>query len=202
MCVADVAVVPDQFLHSNLNTRTDEYGGSPEKRCRFLIELTSALSEAIGASNVGIRVEPTGVYQGTRGVERVETWSYLCHQLAETYQGEKLSYIHFIEPRFDRIDSAAEKESFYRSWSLPTISNETFRRILAEKGIPVISCGGWDDKNAGDALEKGWDGVVFARWFTSNPDLPERCVVTCASTVSFRADHSLQDKKRSTARTI
>jgi 2,4-dienoyl-CoA reductase-like NADH-dependent reductase (Old Yellow Enzyme family) len=176
--MADNSLVVDQFLHSNLNTRTDEYGGSPDKRSRFLLELTAALAEAIGASNIGVRLEPTGIYQGTRGAERVETWSHLCEQLAEVYQGDKiLSYVHFIEPRFDRIDSEAEKEGFYKSWSLPTVSNEPFRSILAKAGIPVISCGGWDDKNAGDALQEGWDGVVFARWFTSNPDLPERHVI-------------------------
>ncbi|KAI0176925.1 NADH:flavin oxidoreductase/NADH oxidase [Pestalotiopsis sp. NC0098] len=164
----------DQFLHSNINTRTDEYGGSQENRSRFVLELTAALTEAIGASNVGIRMEPTGLYQHTRGAERVETWSYLCQQLAETYSDDKLSYAHFIEPRFDRIDSEAEKAGFYKSWSLPEVSNEPFRKILADKGIPVISAGGWDDKNAAEALKKGYDGVVFAKWFTSNPDLPER----------------------------
>ncbi|KAI1075666.1 NADH:flavin oxidoreductase/NADH oxidase [Whalleya microplaca] len=166
----------DQFLHSNINTRTDEYGGSPEKRSRFLLELTAALAGAIGASNVAVRLEPTGLYQHTRGADRVETWGYLSQQLADLYQDDnKLSYVHFIEPRFDRIDSEAEKEGFYKSWSLQTVSNQPFRKIFADKGIPVISCGGWDDKNAVDAVEKsGWDGVVFAKWFTSNPDLAER----------------------------
>lgn len=168
-------VVLDQFLHSNINTRQDEYGGSPEKRAKFVLELTAAIANAIGASNVGIRMEPTGLYQHTRGAERVETWSYLCQQLADTYHGDhKLSYVHFIEPRFDRIDSEAEREGFYKAWSLPEVSNEPFRKILAEKGIPVITAGGWDDKNAAKAIEKGWDGVAFAKWFTSNPDLPER----------------------------
>lgn len=140
-----------------------------------MLELTSALADAIGAANVGIRMEPTGLYQHTRGAERVETWSYLCKRLADAYAGHnKLSYVHFIEPRFDRIDSEAEKDGFYKSWSLPEVSNEPFRKIFAEKEIPTFSCGDWDDKNATEALEKGWDGVVFARWFTSNPDLPER----------------------------
>jgi 2,4-dienoyl-CoA reductase-like NADH-dependent reductase (Old Yellow Enzyme family) len=162
-------------LHSNINTRTDKYGGSPENRSRFPLELTAALADAIGASNVAVRLEPTGLYQHTRGAERVETWSYLCQQLADTYQGDKkLSYVHFIEARFDRIDSEDEKEGFYKSWSLPTVSNEPFRKIVTAGGIPALSCGGWDDKNATEALEKGWDGVVFAKWFASNPDLPDR----------------------------
>ena len=29
--------LPEQFLSSNINKRTDEYGGNPEKRCRFVL---------------------------------------------------------------------------------------------------------------------------------------------------------------------
>ncbi|KAH6880798.1 NADH:flavin oxidoreductase/NADH oxidase [Thelonectria olida] len=163
----------DQFLHSNLNTRTDSYAGSPEARSKFVLDLVAAVAAAIGPSNVAIRLEPAGLYQGTYGEERVETWSYLARQLAATYQGDnKLSYVHFIEPRFDRIE--AEPERFHKTWSLPTVSNDPFRAILSAVGIPCFSCGGWSDENALEALRAKWDGVVFAKWFASNPDLPER----------------------------
>ncbi|KAH6685969.1 NADH:flavin oxidoreductase/NADH oxidase [Plectosphaerella plurivora] len=163
----------DQFLHSNINVRRDDYGGSPEARCKFPLDLVAAVVSAIGAYNVAIRLEPACLYQGTFGTERVETWSYLCEKLASTYAGsEKLSYVHFIEPRTDRIE--ADKSGFRDSWRLPDISNQPFRAILSQKGIPCISCGGWDADNLTDAVQAGWDAVVFARWFVSNPDLPER----------------------------
>ncbi|KZL85809.1 nadh:flavin oxidoreductase nadh oxidase [Colletotrichum incanum] len=163
----------DQFLHSNINTRTDAYGGSPEKRTKFPLELVSAVVKAIGPSNVAIRLEPTGIYNHTRGTERVETWAYLCSQIAKTYTGQhRLSYVHFIEPRFDRINSKTERDGFYRSWSLPVVSNVSFRQIL--RGTPNFTCGGWDLDNHKKALEQGWDAVVFAKWFVSNPDLPAR----------------------------
>ncbi|KAF2108489.1 hypothetical protein BDV96DRAFT_616290 [Lophiotrema nucula] len=84
----------DQFLHSNLNLRSDEYGGSPEARCKFPLDLLDAVASATGPSNVAIRLEPACSYQGTYGMERVETWSYLCSQIASKYSGssEKLSY--------------------------------------------------------------------------------------------------------------
>ncbi|KAI5459678.1 NADH:flavin oxidoreductase/NADH oxidase [Mariannaea sp. PMI_226] len=164
----------DQFLHSNLNTRKDSYGGgSVETRSKFVLDLVAAVSAAIGPSNLAIRLEPAGLYQGTYGEERVETWSYLSRELASIYQGDnKLSYVHFIEPRFDRIE--AEAERFNKTWSLPTVSNEPFRAIFKSAGIPCFSCGGWSDSNAQDAIVARWDGVVFAKWFASNPDLPER----------------------------
>lgn len=153
--------------------RTDAYGGSPSARTKFVLDLVAAISAAIGPSNVAIRLEPAGLYQGTYGAERVETWSYLAQQLAATYRGnDKLSYVHFIEPRFDRIE--AESERFDKTWSLPSVSNEPFRAILEDAGIPCFSCGGWNGDNAADALREKWDGVVFAKWFVSNPDLPER----------------------------
>lgn len=165
--------VLDQFLHSNINNRSDDYGGNPEKRARLPLEVVAAVASAIGPSNVAIRLEPTGLYNHTRGAERVETWSYLCSHLGQTYAGQdRLSYVHFIEPRFDRIESEAEREGFHRSWTLPSVSNDHFRRLLPD--IPCFSCGGWDGDNFGRALEQGWDAVVFAKWFTSNPDLPAR----------------------------
>ncbi|KAL1894353.1 hypothetical protein Sste5346_005852 [Sporothrix stenoceras] len=177
----------DQFLHSNLNLRTDAYGRSVEARCKFPLDVIAAVVEAVdGAGNVGVRLEPTGLYQGSRGGERVETWSYLCEQLAAKYgrrTGQVLSYVHFIEPRFDRIDADAETAAAFRkSWSssspdLP-ISNEPFRAILAAAGIPTIVCGGgWTTGAEVESKELqggGWDAVAFARQFVSNPDLPER----------------------------
>ncbi|TDZ33770.1 Flavin oxidoreductase hxnT [Colletotrichum spinosum] len=163
----------DQFLHSNINKRTDAYGGSPERRAKFPLDVVAAIAKAIGPSNVAIRLEPAGLYNHTRGAERVETWTYLCSQLNGTYVGEKrLSYVHFIEPRSDRIDSDAEREGFYRSWGLPVVSNAPFRAIFSE--IPTFTCGGWGGENCHTALDRGWDAVVFAKWFTSNPDLPAR----------------------------
>lgn len=43
----------DQFLHDNVNKRTDTYGGSVENRSRFVLEVIAAVSEAIGAERVG-----------------------------------------------------------------------------------------------------------------------------------------------------
>ncbi len=47
-----------QFLSDSTNIRTDGYGGSPQNRARFVIEVASAVSEAIGAGRVGIGSRP------------------------------------------------------------------------------------------------------------------------------------------------
>src|SRR4051812_41705279 len=47
-----------QFLSPASNQRTDGYGGSPQARGRFVVEVAQAVSDAIGADRVGIRVSP------------------------------------------------------------------------------------------------------------------------------------------------
>ena len=98
--------LPEQFLSSNINKRTDEYGGSPEKRCTFLLELMDALAEAIGEDKLAIRLSPFGLYNQAKGMQRMETWGHLCRELKKKH---KLSYVHFIEPRYEQVQSLEAK---------------------------------------------------------------------------------------------
>jgi NADPH2 dehydrogenase len=56
--------LPDQFLQTNTNERTDSYGGSVENRARFVLEITEAVVKAVGANKVGIRFSPWSTFQG------------------------------------------------------------------------------------------------------------------------------------------
>jgi NADPH2 dehydrogenase len=56
--------LPDQFLQSNSNQRTDGYGGSVQNRVRFVLEVTEAIVKAVGANKVGIRLNPWSTFQG------------------------------------------------------------------------------------------------------------------------------------------
>lgn len=40
--------LPSQFLAATVNRRTDEYGGDMENRCRFIMEITQSIRNAIG----------------------------------------------------------------------------------------------------------------------------------------------------------
>lgn len=88
--------LPEQFLSSNINKRTDEYGGTPERRCTFVLELMDALAKTVGDENLSIRLSPFGLFSQNRSEQRPETRSYLCRRLKETHP--KLSYVSFIEP--------------------------------------------------------------------------------------------------------
>ncbi|KAF2651313.1 12-oxophytodienoate reductase [Lophiostoma macrostomum CBS 122681] len=165
--------LPEQFLLSNVNKRTDEYGGSPEKRCRFVAELMEALASTIGAENVAMRLSPFGLFNEARGGERVETWSHLCRELKRRVPG--MSYISLIEPRFEQILSTDSEDSVLRSWGLdPATLNLSFlREIMGD--TPFFSAGGWNDTNCWDVVESGQcDALLMGRYFISNPDLVER----------------------------
>ncbi|GAD99350.1 12-oxophytodienoate reductase, putative [Paecilomyces variotii No. 5] len=161
----------EQFLSSNVNKRTDEYGGSPERRCKFVLDLMDALAETIGEENMSIRLSPFGLFNQARGEQRMETWTHLCERLKESHPN--LSYVSFIEPRFEQIYSVEEKDSFLRSWGLENIDLQPFRKIMGS--TPFFSAGGFDDTNSWGVLESGkYDALLYGRYFISNPDLPER----------------------------
>ena len=54
----------DQFLQSESNKRTDEYGGSIQNRIRFPLEVVDAVVEAVGAERTGVRISPWSEFQG------------------------------------------------------------------------------------------------------------------------------------------
>lgn len=94
----------EQFLNANVNTRTDDYGGSAEKRNRLVLEVARAVVAAIGAQRVGIRLSPYGTSQGTGAFDGIEpqylalarelsalglaycTWSTTAHSAHRRYR--------------------------------------------------------------------------------------------------------------------
>jgi 2,4-dienoyl-CoA reductase-like NADH-dependent reductase (Old Yellow Enzyme family) len=84
----------EQFLHDNVNDRTDEYGGSIENRIRFPIEVIKECCKAIGADRVGIRLSPYNYFQDTKDSKPNEHWEYLCKKIADLPQEERPVYVH------------------------------------------------------------------------------------------------------------
>ncbi|EEU41568.1 uncharacterized protein NECHADRAFT_54303 [Fusarium vanettenii 77-13-4] len=163
--------LPEQFLSTNINKRTDDYGGTAEKRCKFPLELMEELAKTVGQENLAIRLTPFGLFNQARSEQRVETWGHLCRELKARLPN--LSYVSFVEPRYEQIFSEAEKQEFLNSWGLPTVDLSLFRSIFGD--TPFFSAGGFDDENSWGVLESGkYDGLLYGRYFISNPDLVER----------------------------
>lgn len=173
----------DQFLHDNVNKRTDQYGGSIENRCRFPLEVIRAVSEAIGADRVGIRLSPFNYFQDTRDSDPMAHWSYLCEQIVALPDHLRPAYVHSIEPRFDevldeqsKLDALSSHEGKQAEVTRKTVhSLDPFRRILSKGGVKFLAAGNFNRDNALPKLEAdAADVIIFGRWFIANPDLPRR----------------------------
>lgn len=149
--------LPEQFLNANVNTRDDAYGGSAEKRNRFVLELARATVAAIGAGRVGIRVSPYGVFNGTGAFDGVEE-QYLA--LAGELGALKLAYLHLVD---------------HSSMGAPEVPAAFKARLRSTFGGNFIASGGLDRHSAEQVLNDGrGDLVAFGRAWLANPDLIER----------------------------
>ncbi|WNG23999.1 alkene reductase [Cystobacter fuscus] len=143
--------LPEQFLSSNTNTRTDAYGGSLENRARFILETLAALVAEVGSDRVGIKISPEMGFNDIKDANPRETYRYLVEQLAPL----KLAYLHVATfgPQFDDYHT-------------------TFRALFQGTYLR----GGMLNRESAEAVLKNGeaDAVVFGALFLANPDLPER----------------------------
>jgi len=147
----------EQFLNPNVNKRTDAYGGSIANRNRFALEVAHAVSAAIGAKRVGIRISPYGVFNATGAFPEVDA-QYVA--LAADLSRIGLLYIHLLD---------------HSAMGAPAVPAEIKSRVRKAFDGLMIAAGGLDAASAEKALvEKRADLAAFARMFLANPDLVER----------------------------
>jgi len=154
----------DQFTQSVTNHRTDEYGGSIENRSRFALEVTEAVTKAVGEEKTGIRLSPWGRFNDMRGgTDPKPQFSYLVQQLVKQFPS--LAYLHVIEPRTQGGEDRTPDEGD---------SNDFLREIWKPTERPFISAGGYTREMAIEVAEKTNELIAFGRPYISNPDLPRR----------------------------
>jgi len=144
----------DQFIKDGSNQREDEYGGSIDKRLRFMLEVVQAVTEAIGPGRVGVRLSPMS-----------QVWSLADSRPEQTYltAAEKLNdfdlaYLHLLEPRPE------DESALYLT---PKI-REVYQGV-------IIANGGYQMDNANQVLNKEEvDAIAFGQAFIANPDLVNR----------------------------
>jgi 2,4-dienoyl-CoA reductase-like NADH-dependent reductase (Old Yellow Enzyme family) len=73
--------------------------------------------------------------------------------------------------RYEQVFSAEQKEQFLKFWGLGAVDLTSFREIFGD--TPFFSAGGFDDENSWNAAD-AYDGLLYGRYFISNPDLPRR----------------------------
>jgi N-ethylmaleimide reductase len=148
----------EQFLNPSSNHRTDAYGGSVEKRARFVIELLETVSAAIGPDRVGIRVSP---------------YSFI-NDLVGEYPGMEDTYRLLID-NMNRLGIL-----YQHLKDVSSLGGAVFKKPLRDemrqrfKGL-TLQNGGFNKERAVAALAAGdGDAIVFGRPFIGNPDLVAR----------------------------
>ncbi len=147
----------DQFLRDGTNKRSDIYGGSIENRSRFLFEVIQAVSAAIGADRVGLRLSPSGTFNDMDDSNPEEHFTYVCHKLNDF----NLAYLHII----DALEGDKRHGANVVDLSL---LRDSFHGVF-------VANGGYDKERANLCIQNGLcDAVSFGTLFIANPDLPER----------------------------
>lgn len=144
-----------QFLADNTNLRTDGYGGSGQKRSRFVIETAAAVADAIGPDRVGIRISPQGTASDIHETDSLATYTALVRGLEPL----GLAYLHTIEP--------------------PELDPEVQTAIRSEWSGTVLLSTGFTDVTGVDSARRSIaegtaDLVAVGRPFIANPDLVRR----------------------------
>jgi N-ethylmaleimide reductase len=147
----------EQFLSPVTNVRTDEYGGSIEKRAKFVLEVTEAVAAAIGKDKTGIRLSPYGVASDMPHYPEIDAeYDYLSKELNKL----DIAYIHLVD---------------HSAIGAPAVPVEIKQKIRNNFKNTIIICGGFTKETAEAMLESGLANVTaFGRPFINNPDLVNR----------------------------
>ena len=148
----------DQFLRAGTNLRTDEYGGSPENRTRFMREVLEAIIAVWGAEHVSIRLSPNGMSQGCDDPDPAAIFG----AAARVVQELGVSFVELRQPgpqgTFGATD-VPQQDGLIRSiYTGPLVLNSDYTAAQAEADVACGRC----------------DAISFGRPYISNPDLAER----------------------------
>ncbi|KAL6452581.1 EBP1 Probable NADPH dehydrogenase [Candida maltosa Xu316] len=158
----------EQFIHPQINQRTDEYGGkSIENRSRFLFEVVDHLSSIIDPTKLAIRLSPLNEFQ-VPGISptTVQDYSYIVQGLQErANKGQGLAYINIVDERYNPDGSVRQQTVQF--------VDKIWKGILFRGGSFTYDTEDWKIINK-VVNEDDRTLVGFGRYFIANPDLPER----------------------------
>jgi len=142
--------LPIQFLSTNTNLRTDEFGGSIERRANFVLTLVDAMASVRGPSYVAVKISPGSTAQGVFDEDPVGTYTHLVRELSK----RGLAYLQLQSGRLD--------------WDVYA----TLRPLFDG---PLIAVRALTRPSAAQMIADGMaDLAAFGQMFLANPDLVER----------------------------
>ncbi|MCL2615087.1 MAG: NADH:flavin oxidoreductase/NADH oxidase family protein [Nocardioidaceae bacterium] len=177
-----------QFLSPLSNQRTDAWGGTPEKRRRFVIEVYRAIRAEVGADvPVAIKLNSADFQKGGFGEdESLEVVHALTEEGIDLLEVSGGTYTSAAMLGVDESlkESTRKREAYFLAYA---------ERVRAERpDLPLMLTGGFRTA-AGmvDAVESGAiDLVGLGRPLTVQPDFP-------AELLAGRVDESVVNPRRS-----
>ena len=147
----------EQFLSPHSNQRTDHYGGTLENRARFVLEVATEISDAIGPDKTAIRLSPYGVFNEMPHYNEIDaTYAHLARELDKI----GIAYIHLVD---------------HSSGGAPEVPLSIKKTIRDAFKNTLILTGGYTMSDAERDVNSGLaDLVGFGKPFISNPDLVDR----------------------------
>jgi len=143
-----------QFLSTNVNQRTDEWGGSVSGRIRLAEEVVRQVAAEIGPDRVGIRLAPGNSFNDVDEPDAAELYTALVTAL----NGMGIAYLHLVEGPDGRPLTEMIRQLFTGALILNPYSG------ARPTGIEELAL-----------LDEGLaDLIAFATHFIANPDLPRR----------------------------
>ncbi|SOC79205.1 N-ethylmaleimide reductase [Salinimicrobium sediminis] len=149
-----------QFFNGTSNTRSDEYGGSIEKRTRILFDVLDAIKEVVPENKIGIRLNPSlhDSFGMTLDEETIPGFDHIVQKLNDY----NLAYLHLSEPFTDVSE-------------VPYAETQIAKRYSPMYNGTIIINGGFDRESGNKVIEEGNAHLVaYGRPYISNPDLVER----------------------------
>ena len=149
-----------QFLDPTINLRDDVYGGTPENRARFAVEVVTAVADAIGAEKVGLRISPGHQFNGVGeqyGDDLVATYTSLVDGVASL----GLAYLSVLAFSLDE-DMTGFVADLRKRFGGPVLFNTGFGDVTSLDSVEEL---------LGTGLA---DAIVVGRPFLANPDLSTR----------------------------
>lgn len=151
----------EQFASSNTNLRTDEWGGTREKRMRFMEEVLKAMMEVYPEGGVGVRIAPFGMFNGIEDDDPRLKYEAMLDVCARAGVG----YLHIIRPV---VSGNVQLEATPRDREVLEIARSRYSG-------PIIGAGGYTAESAERDIQAGLvDLVAFGRAYVGNPDLVRR----------------------------
>ena len=169
-----------QFLSPRRNLRTDDWGGSAEKRRRFVLEIYRAIRARVGgAFPVGIKLNSADFQRGgfseDESMDVIDALGAVGIDLVEISGG---NYESPVMAGAGVSESSRRREAYFLDYA---------EKARAKSRVPMVVTGGFRSGAAmRGALESGaTDLIGMARPLAVCPDFPNRLLADPESTVTL-----------------